>query len=949
MKNSKLIVVLGMHRSGTSVITRGLQVLGVNLGNRFLPPKGDNQKGFWEDSDINAINIEMLNAVGSDWHHLAAIEAKNVEVLRNKGYFLRAVEMLHEKVGDAPTFAFKDPRVAKLMPFWQEVFSHCQFDVSTVMAIRHPLSVVKSLAARNGFDAEKSYLLWLGHVITSLTCGVGNKRVLVDYDRLMQSPDGELMRIAKCIDLKIDPAELQSYKTEFLEQGLRHTVYDLNDLLSDEHCPPIVREIYTALLDVASDKARLEDLALQSKITSWSNEFERLKSPLLLADRLFTQKAAAVAERDGQIAGLHQAIAERDGQIASLNRAIQEIRASHSWRLTAPLRSIADQAYRMWAATRFGIAILQAFGGTGMLIKKAYKVLCCDGVRGLRLRIKNLWVYYKTTGQSPYTTPEIQSRGIPIQIDQVMDGPLISVLLPVFNTPIAMLNAAISSVCDQIYQNWELCIVDDKSSDLYIVELLKQYAILDSRIKIHFREQNGHISAALNTALNLCKGDFVTVLDHDDVLDLSALNWVAKTIKENPLVDYIYSDEDKVSKDGSLFFGPFYKPDWSPEYFLSMMYTCHLGVYRTKLIREIGGYRSDFDGAQDYDLTLRILLQTEKIIHIPQVLYHWRVWENSTAHSIEAKPYAENRARKALQEYLCAKKEKFIIDEGPRPGHHKVIFMPKEESLVSIVIPTANGYIEIDGQLENHLNAVISSIIDRSCYKNYEILIVHNGNLLDEQVSALNKFENIQLIHYEAEVFSLSEKINLGCSLANGEYLVIMNDDIRVISENWLEMMLGMVQREGVGVVGPKLLFPDGTIQHAGVVMLGGLPGHAYYQWPREAEGYALGVQVDRNYIAVTGACAMTPKWLFQDVGGYSARYPLNYNDIDYCLKVYEKGYRSVYMADVTLSHYEGVSKEGGRSVSTAEIQKFLADWGMKYRYDPYYNPNLNQQIPYQF
>lgn len=445
MKNSKLIVVLGMHRSGTSVITRGLQVLGVNLGDRFLPPKGDNQKGFWEDSDINAINIEMLNAVGSDWHHLAAIEAKDIEILRNKGYFLRAVKMLHEKVGDAPTFAFKDPRVAKLMPFWQEVFSHCQFDVSIVMAIRHPLSVAKSLAARNGFDAEKSYLLWLGHVITSLTCCVGNKRVLVDYDRLMQSPDGELTRIAKCIDLKIDPAELQSYKTEFLDQGLRHTVYDLNDLLSDEHCPSIVREIYIALLDVASDKARLEDVALQNKIAHWSDEYERLKPPLLLIDRLFTQKAAAmhaVAERDGQITNLNQVMAERDGQIASLNQVVaerdgqitvlshaaaernmqmaglhsdlDEIRRSRSWRLTAPLRYVGHHARDFKRIWLFFLQPMKLNGGLVSTARKVLRIYWREGRVGVKRRVLFHWktsrVNLRSAVSLPVRLPEVKRK-----------------------------------------------------------------------------------------------------------------------------------------------------------------------------------------------------------------------------------------------------------------------------------------------------------------------------------------------------------------------------------------------------------------------------------------------------------------------------------------------------------------------------------------------------------
>ena len=334
-ENKKLIVVLGMHRSGTSAITRGLQVMGVGLGDRLMAPMEDvNAKGFWEDIDLNSLNIEILKAIERDWHHLAPIEISHIEKLRNEGYLLRAVELLRQKISSAPIFGFKDPRVAKLLPFWKEAFSHCQFKVNYVLAMRHPLSVVKSLAKRDGIAAEQSYLLWLGHVITSLTGSAGDKRVLVDYDRLMQSPDGELMRIAKSMDLKIDPAELQSYKTEFLDPELRHTVYDLNDLLLDNACPPIVREVYTALLDVASDKARFEDVELQNKIVRWSAEYERIKSPLLLADRLSTQKAVAmhaVAERDGQIAGLNQAVAERDGQIVRLI-------SSNSWRLTRPLR-----------------------------------------------------------------------------------------------------------------------------------------------------------------------------------------------------------------------------------------------------------------------------------------------------------------------------------------------------------------------------------------------------------------------------------------------------------------------------------------------------------------------------------------------------------------------------------------------------------------------------------
>ncbi len=328
IKNNKLIVVLGMHRSGTSTITRGLQAMGVGLGDRLMPPfEGNNPKGFWEDIDLNTLNIEMLSAIDNDWCHLAGIDSIDIDILRKEGYFLRAAELLRQKVSNVPVFGFKDPRVAKLLPFWKEVFSHCQFDVSYVMAVRHPLSVVKSLAKRDGIEAGQSYLLWLVHVITSLTGSAGNKRVLVDYDRLMQSPDHELNRIAKHLNLKIDPTELQNYKAEFLDQGLRHTVFELNDLLLDDSCPPIVREVYAALLDVASKKTKVNEVEIQNKLVHWSDEFERLRSPLLLVDKLLAQKLVAtqaVAERDGQIANLNQSVAERDGQIGNLNQSVAE-------------------------------------------------------------------------------------------------------------------------------------------------------------------------------------------------------------------------------------------------------------------------------------------------------------------------------------------------------------------------------------------------------------------------------------------------------------------------------------------------------------------------------------------------------------------------------------------------------------------------------------------------
>ncbi|MDF0606827.1 hypothetical protein HZU77_014375 [Neisseriaceae bacterium TC5R-5] len=371
-KEKQLIVVLGMHRSGTSTLTRGLQVLGVSLGEQLMPPTpGNNAKGFWEDVDLNALNIEILQAIGSAWFHLASIEAAQVEELHHKGYFLRAVNLLEEKINGTQIFGFKDPRVAKLLPFWKEVFSHCQFKVNYLLAIRNPLSVAKSLAKRDNFSPEHSYLLWLGHTLESLNSSVGKLRLLVDYDRLMQSPDKELTRISKAFGLKINALELENYKNEFLDQDLRHTKYPLEDLSLDNSCPALVREIYSILLLAASEQTLFEGDDLQSLVSQWLAEFERLKPSLLLVDGLLLEKSIvidSVTERNNQIANLNQTISERDNQIANLNQTINEcdnqvanlnqtiseynnqianlqeqIQAfinSRSWKLTKPVRLI---------------------------------------------------------------------------------------------------------------------------------------------------------------------------------------------------------------------------------------------------------------------------------------------------------------------------------------------------------------------------------------------------------------------------------------------------------------------------------------------------------------------------------------------------------------------------------------------------------------------------------
>lgn len=344
VNNIKIIVVLGMHRSGTSVIARGLPVMGVELGNRLMPPfEGNNSKGFWEDLDIYALNTEMLHSLKSDWHFLTPIQPSDVDALCKNGYLQRAIDLLREKIAGVKVFGFKDPRVAKLLPFWKEVFAHDQWNVSYILVIRHPLSVCQSLAKRDGFDFEKSYLLWLEHVIGGLVGTAGENCVLVDYDRMIQGPEAEIARIAKELQLLINMTELEKFKLEFLDQQLRHTVYQLDDLMPDETVPPLTREIYQELLNISIDNAQLDSVIFRKKLTKWNDEFSRQRSALVLADKLTLKIYQLMGGQKQTIQALTAQVGEKEQVIKLLSVQMQElneVKSSRVWPLIQGLRKV---------------------------------------------------------------------------------------------------------------------------------------------------------------------------------------------------------------------------------------------------------------------------------------------------------------------------------------------------------------------------------------------------------------------------------------------------------------------------------------------------------------------------------------------------------------------------------------------------------------------------------
>jgi len=527
------------------------------------------------------------------------------------------------------------------------------------------------------------------------------------------------------------------------------------------------------------------------------------------------------------------------------------------------------------------------------------------------------------------------------EISQWRLRPTFSVIMPVYNVEEEWLKRAIDSVLNQIYPDWELCIADDASPAPHIKPLLTHYSKLDSRIKVVFRAENGNIIAASNSALELATGDYIALLDHDDELAIDALYENAKLINQHPDADFIYSDEDKINTNGDRS-DPFFKPDWSPDYFHSCMYTCHLGVYRTDLIRAISGFRPGFDGSQDYDLVLRVVEKTQNIYHIPKVLYHWRIIPASVTSSADAKPWAYEAAVRALKDMVDRSPFPGRVEPGPRAGFHRIRREIQGNPKVSIVIPSGGATLDTPTGKVCLLEQCVRSIRNRSTYRNFEIVVVDGYDVPDEVLAAIAG-DDLQLVRC-ADPFNFAQRINLGAKAATGDVLLLLNDDIEVKTPDWLESMLEFAQQPEIAAVGAKLFFANGTIQHIGVMVLSGNAGHAFHQVEGDHPGYFLSNLVNRNYLVVTGACLMMRRDLFFELGAMDESFPLNYNDVDLCLKAHQAGYRNLVTPYAQLIHYESASRQPG--LRPKEWEHLNTKWKTYFEqlnyYDPYYNPNLS-------
>lgn len=522
--------------------------------------------------------------------------------------------------------------------------------------------------------------------------------------------------------------------------------------------------------------------------------------------------------------------------------------------------------------------------------------------------------------------------------------PRISILIPVYKPDMDYLSECIDSVIKQAYENWELCISDDATGSDALEKYLRKLSAADPRIKITFRQTNGHISANSNSALELATGQYVALLDQDDILGSHALYELVTRVNQNPGAKILYSDEDKLDCDGARN-TPHFKPDWNKDLLYSTNYISHLGVYDRELVIDVGGFRVGYEGSQDYDLVLRCSAKVAEsdIEHIPRILYHWRASEGSTAQFAEDKPYTWDSGLLALKDFMASQSAGAEVQKGIYANTFRVKWpVPKQLPLVSLIVPTRNG-----GKV---LRKCVASILAKTDYPNIEILIIDNQSDSRDTLTYLKKLKKksgIDVLKFD-EPFNFSKIVNYGVENAKGEFIGLVNDDVEVVNQNWLTEMLGLASREDIGCVGAKLYYPDETIQHAGVILgINGVASHSHKNFPRSARGYFGRLVLTQDYSAVTAACLLVDKNVFTLVGGFDEiNLSIAFNDIDFCLKVRSEGYINVWTPWAELYHYESLTR--GYEDTEEKLARFNAEvafmkhkWGSELINDPAYNPNL--------
>lgn len=999
------LLLCGMHRSGTSILARLFTELGAWLGNEgdFLPPhERDNPDGYWERLDVYHAHVGFLQAMGFDWNRLSGFgpQAFATETATTLAEALRPIAA---RLSEHEPWLLKDPRLSLLLPAWRQLVP----DFVPIVAVRHPLEIAGSLLRSHRGIYPTSYVLalWEKYLLRLLKDLDGQPALFVSYRRLLEAPEAQIERIVRGLTehgvrglrtptpealANLLKRDLHRHRVDADAEGVLDTaqarLYQLLTQAADQDGleridvadwpePDAELAEFEAAFDSREAEGRrkaeteqsarlisierasqtiLEQMQLQERQRqAIERENARLAQDLAAKVESITDMKERLAENHARMQALrdelstarqeNSALAQR---LVEFDRSIADLRGSLSWKVTAPLR---------WAAGLFKKPRMSY-----RLEQRLYRwYYGFPGVSYQRKRALVLWLHrhfaFFTRSTQSYVLyrqgnvrrpakiaqqPRMDATRAAALIARLRRRPKFSIVMPVYNTDRRWLDDAVQSLYAQYYQDWQLCIVDDCSSKPETLRYLAE--LKDPRIKVHRLEENQGIARATNVALTLVEGDYIGLLDHDDVLTRDALLEVALVLQDED-VELVYSDEDKMDVDGHCH-GPIYKPDFSPEYLSSNNYFCHFTVVSRALMEQVGGLRYGYDGAQDFDLVLRLSERAKRIHHIPKVLYHWRMVPSSTAATADAKPYTWEAGRRALNDALDRRGIAGRIDLGPFPNTYHMRRDLLISPLVSIVVPFRD-----EPEL---LKTCVGSILKKSTYRNIELVLVDNQSRLPATRALLAELQaadsRIRVVAYDRP-FNYSALHNFAVPHARGDYLLLLNNDTEVITPDWIEALLEHAQRPEVAVAGCRLLYPDDTVQHAGVIVgIGSFAGHAHHLLPADHPGYMARPHLLQNVSSVTFACAMLRAEVYQELGGLDEEHlAVAYNDVDFCLRAREKGYLVVYTPHAELYHHESKTR-GGENDETKK-QRFAAETAyMHHRHaqviangDPYYNINF--------
>lgn len=990
---SSVIIMTGMHRSGTSLTASLLQKAGLHLGDRLMGSANGNVKGHFEDLDFVEFHQNVLQSQGisvAGW-----TEQQQIQV---QAQYLASAQRLIDDRAHLPIWGWKDPRTTLFLDFWLSLLPEAKY----VFLYRSPWEVTDSLfrrgdviflnnpnfAVRQWCNYNQGILDFYEHhseqcILIEISSVIANQNCLIDLIREkfgweLRSP--ESVYEPALFNANSDIYYRQALVTKFFPDALDiyHQLQQCADIQPpiieappgiDLTCNSWILQDWVDLKQISKQKQQAEkQLAeinqqletVRGELAQANQQVETVISELAQANQ---QIEAVQSDRDRQVAKLHdqsqqqltQATSKFEQRIEELNnQSQQQLQIAQMEAQQLKLLIVAMESSKFWQLRRRWLDMRQKLNLSTMdTLYQNYLLSTQDSLAVSNVVAPAITVIdgipvsdnpqYQKWLNKNYPKPA-KLRKIKSLVTQLTYQPLVSIIVPVYNAPESFLRQAIESVIEQVYENWELCLADDCSTNLNIRLILEEYALKDERIKVTFRAENGHICQTSNSALELATGEYIALLDHDDLLPPHALATVVELLNQHPKADFIYSDEDKVDAD-NIHKDPFFKPDWCPDSFLARMYTCHLGIYRRSLVEQIGGFREGFEGSQDYDLVLRITEKTENIYHIPDVLYHWRIHLQSTAADSNVKPYAVNAAQNAIAEALERRDEAAIVTPAKFPGVYTVRYKIRKTSLVSIIIPTKD--------LADALEVCLKSIFSKTTYPDYEVIVIDNGSREAKTFKCFDYWqqqESDRFKVYKYDVpFNYSQINNYAVTKAEGDYLLFLNNDTEIITPDWIEGMVEQAQRLSIGAVGCLLLYPDNTIQHAGVVLgIGGVAGHSHKHLPLNQPGYISQAVSVNNYSAVTAACLMCRRSVFEEVGGFEEELAIAFNDVDFCLKIISHGYRNIYLPHVMLYHYE--SKSRGYENTPAKQARFAGEikymkqkWQKLCDRDPCYNLNLTK------